>query len=277
MINRQQNVWGIMGLVAIAFALAICMNVCASCTSSATSQPTIQDTKLFSPTENVLSTAVGDPSATEGPFTPSTSVFSKVSLDTWGWQGIVPGETTVEDALNILKGSPYVQEESIRVSGFTSQTEDGLPIQSIYWISSSWSPPPQGSGPQHVLRIVGGKVVAIKVRLDDERYLEFSITAEQALSYFGAPEKVMLEVLDDEYDFMAPTDHTVIHLLYPSHGFALRCQGTPEGSLFPDSVVTHAYYFEPVLKGKPSSTGWQLFFTYSVDQAKAWEGFESTP
>jgi hypothetical protein len=225
----------------------------------------------------MLSTAVGDLSATEGPFTPSRSVFSEVSLDTWGWQGIVPGETTMEDAVSILEGSPYVQEESIRVSGFTSQTEDGLPIRSIYWISTSWSPPPQGSGPQHVLRIVEGNVAGIKVRLDDEKHLEFSITVEQALSYFGAPEKVNPEVLDDEYDYRPPTDYTVIHLLYPSNGFALRCQGTPGGLLFPDSVVTHAYYFEPVFTDKPGSIGWQLYFTYSVDQAEDWKGFGSTP
>lgn len=88
------------------------------------------------------------------------------------WQGIIPGETTAEEALQILQSSPYVKKRSVEETG--SRALGGI---WVYWKASS-----------------GGVVIGLRDGLVHEIALNtpYRLTLGEVVEEFGPPEALVL-------------------------------------------------------------------------------------
>lgn len=175
-----------------------------------------------------------------------------------GWQGIIPGETTREEALGILKKSPYVRGASIRlISGGDIAWDNEL-------LNLGFSP----VGPEKENRIFcnDDRVVVVSIRPT------YVITVEQVIAHFGQPEKVA------RYDTRGFDGglYTAIYLLYPEQGLAV----TIRNLITPGSTITEICYFEPVPSDELfKALGFNtLGFSYiDLRQMEDWAGYEWIP
>lgn len=188
---------------------------------------------------------------------PDRSLLTGLPFAEQGWQGIIPGETTKEEALNVLKSSPYVRQASIRVSPGTPEVEH------IYWDNKRLSFR-AGASPRLKNRAVVGynRIAAIRLHLSE------NITVEQAITHFGDPKAVAWHETRDWQGAI----YIAAYLLYPDQGFALHSIATFSRELTPESPVTQVYYYEPMSVDELSNTIGPLLYM-DLSQTESWTGY----
>lgn len=188
------------------------------------------------------------------------------------WQSIIPGQTSKEQALNILGSSPYVRRASITVYP-GGKLQDGSKFQSIRWDNKLMSfVPPHWLLSNHMV-LLDDKVVVVAI------YLNYHMTAEQAIAHFGEPERIARGegvARNSAYD-------EVINLLYPDKGLILTCRGNSilsgdsiVGQLVPGSPVVWAYHFESMSLDELGRTAGSLL-DMDLNHMEDWAGYDSAP
>lgn len=141
------------------------------------------------------------------------------------WQGIVPGETQIEKAIEILNHSEQVDKKSIEVSkayGFEAM---------IFWDSID-------EYPENFV-IVNEKVAVINLRV-------VSTKLEKVLQTYGDPDRIFIKNFS-----VTPNREFLGYLIYQKTGTSVEvwiksaktCDGCVK--ILSDSEVTGIIYFEP--------------------------------
>lgn len=139
------------------------------------------------------------------------------------WQGIVPGETSRSQALQILRDSPYLRHDSLQESG---TDENG----GVTW---QWDVP--GRRLTSSISWQDGVVQSITLGLT------YDLTVDQVIGKFGPPEAIdVIEGGTPEHNYW------IIDLYYPHVGVQFKAY-TPEfeSSLEPSTEVGVAQFFVP--------------------------------
>jgi hypothetical protein len=165
------------------------------------------------------------------------------------WQGIIPGETTAEEALQILQSSPYVKKSIETTGSYT------LGAIWAYWKISS-----------------GGVSLGLRDGLVHEISLNtpYRLTLGEAVEKFGMPEALMVNSAGIPED-----PWWMIHIYYPAIGMKFRVDKQFEDpSLEPSTKISGVTFVAP-----QSSLGGllaELYETYREDyleHTRPWRGY----
>jgi hypothetical protein len=205
---------------------------------------------------------------------PDTSLFLQKPSGAEGWHGIIPGETSKERVISVLRNSPYVRRVSIQPPEVHhhGKTE----FQVIYWDNQlvSLALSPQGLWPWSRAIIVEEKVKGVAIYCYNSK-----MTAQHIIARLGKPEKVA------RYSDSGGTEgrYRAIILLYPRQGVAVTHMeaGAYSGGSFVTGLQPHSramwiYYFEPTSADElASAIGPMLYMDLS--QMQDWNGYDSVP
>ncbi len=151
------------------------------------------------------------------------SLLSDIPCAAPCWQGIVPGKTSRSQALQILRNSPYVRDDSLEEAG-TAET-GGV----TWW----WSIPGRRLQPSLVWQ--DGIVREITLGLT------YDLTVHQIVSKFGPPES-----LDVGVGGVPEHQYWIVDLYYPGKGIQFKAYTSEYSSLLePSTEVGVAIYFVP--------------------------------
>lgn len=141
------------------------------------------------------------------------------------WYGIVPGETTCEDALLKLKRNRFVNPASIREHWVSSQL-----------IGVEWKPRALFAKWRHPgFSCFDGIVNEIEIGLS------FDVSAEEILDRFSTPEYVLASSGGTPENW-----YWIVTLYYPSKGVEFVFYTSEYSALFnPDARLGRAIYFVP--------------------------------
>jgi hypothetical protein len=170
------------------------------------------------------------------------------------WQGIIPGQTTRSEALEILHGSSYVRRWSVRVKG-----DDGLGRAVFdttrierYEASVVWWR--------------GGVVYRVDVAV------AFSLTAEQLIERYGQP-----EALGAEQTGLPEHPRWTFLLYYPRHGLKVELNGAEgDNCVWPSTPVEQLWLFEPCDLTQVGSRLFpdpEVFGSYGLTRMRPWKGY----
>jgi hypothetical protein len=185
-----------------------------------------------------------------------------------GWHGIVPGESSGEEARRLLKESLYVRRASISYK--KTEYPNGTTLESIHWDNRPFNVIPLGFKKHNELVTIDGIVRRIEVGLED------TIRAEDLISHLGKPEGIGRRAettIQGGYQ-------TGIYLLYTRYGIAFRCVGmysVMEGRLVPDAPATHVYYFEVPPLEDAVGTFPPIYYVNHPEETQEWSGYDPAP
>jgi hypothetical protein len=166
------------------------------------------------------------------------------------WQGIIPGETTAEEALQILQSSPYVKRKGIEKTGSYALGAIGA-----YWKA--------GSGGVSV-RLRDG--LAYQIALG----IPYRLTLGEVIEEFGMAEALMVNSAG-----VPENRWWMIHVYYPARGMEFIVDEQFEGpSLEPSTQVKAVTLVVPrsSLEGLLA----ELYETYREDyleHTRRWKGY----
>jgi hypothetical protein len=148
------------------------------------------------------------------------------------WQGLTPGESTLEEVDEFIRTSGFV---NTRTMYRVRMTRGGEVVE----VDISWDSAAGGFGPHNSFRVQGGVLKDITIRPD------YALTLEQIFERYGPPEKYHAILQEVEVRFADIT------LFYPAHGFIVYLSrrpdctdsGAPEITLAPESQVGSVWYF----------------------------------
>jgi hypothetical protein len=198
---------------------------------------------------------------------PYTGLIAEAISTGAQWQGIIPGQTSRDEALKKLQSSQYVRRASITTG--TSEAFDNSIVEVISWDNRAFSMLPFAHWPSSEIAVTNGRVSSIAVPLTD------AVTVEKAIGYLGLPEKVYRRQDRDTQG----SPYTQIYLIYPSKGMVLECRGSyyaRKGLLVQDSPVLAIHYLAA------SSLEGIIELMYRRLPAEAdlmhdWKGYDPTP
>lgn len=196
------------------------------------------------------------------------SLLTETPFTASGWHGIVPGQSTREEAWRILKHSPYVRRASI----WMTEIEDPSTTinELIYWDDKSLDLLPCDGVVCNRMIIASDKVLLIEI------FLGYEVRAAQVVERYGAPQQIIRCHQVDR----SGTPYTAIYLWYGTEGLALQSRGAYsvyEGLLIPESYVTDIYYFEPMeLAQFIDQLGHDIYLCQDP-QIEGWSGYDPAP
>lgn len=198
---------------------------------------------------------------------PDKSLLSEPPPTEPEWQGIVPGASSGEEALQRLRTSPYVRRISISAS--KTEYPAGPTVETIAWDNKVFCVIPMSAQVYNDIVVIDGKVRAITI------ILGYDVTVDQVVSQYGIPERA---AWSEEKNYQGGL-YTAIYLLYPDRGMAFRCAApysTPEGVVDPEFPVTDVYYLD--LSPSPSWLGVPpLLYINDPERTIDWPGYNSAP
>jgi len=174
------------------------------------------------------------------------------------WQGIVPGETSRSQAMQILEDSPYIRKGSLQEAG-TSE------VGGVMWW---WYAP----GRRLKSSISWRGDVVQKITLG----LTYDLTVDQVVSKFGPP-----EAIDIGTGGVPEHSYWIINLYYPGMGIQFKAY-TPEFEdlLEPSTAVEVAQFFvasslekrvEDVFGG--DGYGAEYAVSHRMNLMRPWQGY----
>lgn len=198
---------------------------------------------------------------------PDQSLLTGIPFSETGWHGIVPGSTTGEEGLRILKQSPYVRQASIRSA--EARYDPGLMVKLVYWDNQSLALISTANVLSNRMIIVNDKVKLIDIHLD------YEMRAYQVVTHFGVPQKIMRCQQQDSQGGL----YTAIYLWYGDNGLALQSIGaySVDGLLVPDSYVTEVYYFEPMSLNDFINELGTMAHLCQTPKIENWVGYDPVP
>jgi len=142
------------------------------------------------------------------------------------WQGLTPGESTLEEVNAWMRTSGFVNTRTVYRSSLRRAGGERVGV-SIYWDSTAG-----GVGPGNHFTIHGDVLEDITIRPD------YPITLEQIFERYGPPEKYVAGL-----PIGGPLYYEVT-LFYPTHGFtADLAVPYDDGTLQPETRVASVWYF----------------------------------
>ena len=144
------------------------------------------------------------------------------------WQGLTPGESTLQDVNEFTATSRFVHTRTVSRSSHTRLTQDGEEVArvSIRWRSSA------GLRKCNSFLIEDGVLTRILICHDP------GLTLRNLIDRYGPPEKYVAGLT-----FGGPLYYEVT-LFYPTYGFTAELVAPyDDGTLQPESRVTSVWYF----------------------------------
>ena len=147
------------------------------------------------------------------------------------WQGLTPGESTLEEVNEWMRTSGFVNTQSVSRSTHTRLTRGGDEVAgvSIWWCSRAGL----CRGRSNRFSTEGGVLDDITIRPD------YPLTLERLFERYGPPEKYVANV-----PIGGPLYYDVT-LYYPTHGFTAHLVVSyRDGTLQPEFQVGEVWYFQ---------------------------------
>lgn len=166
------------------------------------------------------------------------------------WQGIIPGETTAEEAMRILQSSPYVKKGNIEKTGSYS-----LGAIWAYWKISS-----------------GGVSVGLRDGLVHEIALNtpYRLTLGEVAKKFGTPEALRVNIAGIPED-----PWWMIKMYYPARGIEFRVDGQfKDPSIEPSTQISGIRFVAP--QSSLEELLAELYETYGdtyLECSRPWRGY----
>lgn len=190
------------------------------------------------------------------------------------WQGIVPGQTTLEEAMKSLQSCKYVAFHDVHLRSVRLTATDTSELQIAQWEGMK----------DFVARLLGAPQ-AINLAIFRDRMVEcihtgldYSVRLEDFVNRYGEPETLNLQ------GGIAKGGYTTVALFYPEQGLAVMVQVKMHrqeqeytATLERDSLVKSVLYFAPssmdeLLQHPGIQLGiWRIGATR--DALQSWEGF----
>lgn len=196
------------------------------------------------------------------------SLLTETPFMTPGWHGIVPGQSSQEEAWRILERSSYVRRASIWMTEIENPST--MISKVIHWDNKSLDLLPCHGAVCNRMMIAGDKVLLIEV------VLGYEVRATQIIEHYGAPQQIIRCHQEDG----SGTPYTAIYLWYGNEGLALQSRGAYsayEGLLVPESYVTEVYYFRPVELAQFIDQFGRDIYLCQDPQIEGWAGYDPTP
>ena len=146
------------------------------------------------------------------------------------WQGLTPGESTLEEVNEFLRSSQLVDQSSIFRGQVTRGRGEVVGTTIQWWSTANMSTLPRQLGNDSV--IMAGVLQYMTIWLDS------GVTLQDLLERYGAPAKFTA--------WMEPVDppHVRVTLFYPRHGFeATLIIPQDDAHLRPGSGIVTVWYF----------------------------------
>jgi hypothetical protein len=201
------------------------------------------------------------------------SLLTGVPCEPPCWQELIPGESTVEDVLEVLENAPFVDVASIQRTSFDER-------ETIEWQSSvseraSWETSPIG-----VVELSEGRVSSILVNL------EYELGLQELVGLMGEPAGYFVFSHDSP---AGPVCYTYsVGFVWPENGLvAMSFLDVPnpipqhEQLLPPDALyVTRVHYYPPAVSLREfmvtaQGMGEEYYQTYWAPHYQDWSGIDS--
>jgi hypothetical protein len=142
------------------------------------------------------------------------------------WQGLTPGESTLEEVNEFIRTSRFVNPRTLHRSDFRRASGQGVGVN-IWWRSTVGG----GRGSNN-FSVEGG------VLKDMTIYPDYDLTLGRLIETYGPPEKYAASLLSSDSLCVR------VMLFYPTHGLTVDLVLRPDGwTLEPQSTVESVWYF----------------------------------
>lgn len=189
------------------------------------------------------------------------SLFSDVPCAAPCWQGIVPGETSRSQAMQILRTNPYVRSDSLEEAGT-------IEAGGVTWW---WSIP----GRRLQSSVLWKNDIVQEITLG----LTYNLTVDQVVSRFGPPES-----LDAGVGGVPEHQYWIINLYYPDQGIQFKAYTSEFSSLLePSTEVGVVMYFVPTsleervantyAYGEKDESGQYIVVSHIMNLMRPWRGY----
>jgi hypothetical protein len=137
------------------------------------------------------------------------------------WEGIIPGETSYDEALSIVENIPFVNDE-----GYFRVDDD---FRGISWVS--------GDGSTAVIYLYDSKVDFMRLNFSTKNYEIEGIDLGSLMNHYGEP---------DGYEYYPSDDHYAITVYYPVLGLVFVVYQGLDEPISEDMHVSHVYFLYPM-------------------------------
>ena len=175
------------------------------------------------------------------------------------WQGLTPGESTLQEVNEFVRTSGFVNPQTLFRSGvYRGGERVGL---SIEWGSAAG----HGRGYNDFI-VDGGVLKHIAI------YPDYDLTLERLFERYSPPEKYVANLSGPEILYVEVT------LFYPTHGFTAYLVLRPDDTLQPESKVQSVWYFRAAPLERFLELRWQAGHVSSTPEESLqylhdWQGY----
>lgn len=178
------------------------------------------------------------------------------------WNNIVPGETTLQEAVDIIEQLDGINQESI----FVHNPSQGL-ITTAIWFSLESKTLLDSTTTQGEVSLINDRVVLITLGGD------LNLTFGDIVRKIGEPEYII------STDFNKETSQITINAIYPSKGISYISYKKPKDKLTPSSKIANISFFDSIYYEVFLEEGWFSEGEYGAENTKKimyeWNGYGS--